>query len=65
MIKNKDLISTLGIFSLIFAVLLGRYVNPGPVINFLEGLLYGLAIVFNLFTLIQFRKDKSGKAADD
>lgn len=65
MIKDKNLILVLGMFSLIFAILLGRYLNPSPIVNFLEGLLYGLSIVFNVFTLIQFRKNKSGKMVAD
>lgn len=65
MIKSKNLILALGMFSLIFAILLGRYLNPSPIINFLKGLLYGLSIVFNVFTLIQFRKDKFSKTTTD
>ena len=56
MIKDKNLISALGMFSLVFAVLLGRYVDPTPVVDFFEGLLYGLSIAFNLYALILSRK---------
>ena len=56
MIKDKSIILRLGIFSLVIAILLGRYADPNPTISFLEGLFYGLSIVFNTFSLILARK---------
>ena len=58
MIKDKNVILALGMFSLIIAILLGRYVDRTPVIAFLEGLFYGLSIVFNIYSLILFRKNR-------
>lgn len=59
MIKDKNVILALGMFSLITAILLGRYAEPAPVFSFLEGLFYGLSLVLNIFSLILMRKLKS------
>jgi hypothetical protein len=56
MIKDRNTIVTIGLLSLVFAILLGRYFEPAPVISFLEGLLYGLSIVMNIYSLILYRK---------
>lgn len=58
MLKDKNVILTLGMFSLIIAILLGKYVNSSPVTAFLEGLFYGLSIVFNIYSLLLFRKNR-------
>lgn len=63
MIKNKKLYLPLGLFSLFFAILIGRYVDPTPLFSFLEGMLYGLTLVFNtaaVFYLGKNRKTSSG-----
>ena len=52
MIKDKNVILAIGMISLVFAVLLGQYIEPTPVISFLMGLLYGLSLVMNIYTLI-------------
>ena len=52
MIKDKNIILAIGMISLVFAILLGRYFNPAPVTSFLEGLLYGLSLVMNTYSLI-------------
>jgi hypothetical protein len=59
MIKDKNVILALGMFSLIIAILLGRYTDPSPVISFLEGLFYGLSFVLNIFSLILMRKNRN------
>ncbi len=53
---DKNVILALGMFSLVIAILLGRYVDPNPVVSFLEGVCYGLSLVLNVFTLIMARK---------
>ena len=52
MLKDKNVILAIGMISLVFAVLLGQYIKPTPVISFLMGLLYGLSLVMNIYTLI-------------
>ena len=52
MIKDKNIILAIGMISLVFAILLGRYITPTPVTSFLEGLLYGLSLVMNTYSLI-------------
>jgi len=59
MIKDKNIILPLGMISLIIAILLGRYTDPAPIISFLEGLFYGLSLVFNVFSLILMRKARN------
>jgi hypothetical protein len=59
MIKDKNVILSIGMFSLVIAILLGRYFEETPVISFLEGMLYGLSLVMNTFALILARKSKT------
>ena len=58
MFKDKSYLLAIGMFALIAAILLGRYVDPSPVINFLEGMFYGLSLVLNAFFLIMMRKQR-------
>ena len=58
MIKDKNVILAIGMISLVFAILLGTYIKPTPVISFLVGLLYGLSLVMNTYTLILAKKNK-------
>ena len=58
MIKDKNVILAIGMISLVFAILLGTYIKPTPVISFLVGLLYGLSLVMNLYILILARRKK-------
>lgn len=58
MIKDRNTIVTIGLLSLVIAILLGRYFDPTPVVSFFEGLLFGLSIVMNLYSLILYRKSK-------
>lgn len=62
MIKDKNLILALGMFSLIIAILLGRYAEQTPIVAFFEGLFYGLSVVFNVYSLILLRKDRKSKS---
>lgn len=59
MIKNNNVLLSIGLFALVIAVLLSRYAPSVPVINFLEGFCYALSLVFNMFYL--FRQRKIGK----
>ena len=59
MIKDKNVVLSLGMFSLTFAILLGRYVDSTPLVSFIEGMLYGLSLVFNIFFLIKLRSTKN------
>jgi len=56
MIKDKNVILSIGMLSLVGAIVLGRYFDSAPIINFFEGMLYGLSAVMNIFALILARK---------
>lgn len=58
MIKNNNLLLSIGMFSLVLAILLGRYVGPGRLVNFLEGFFYGLSVVLNMAYLIRISRNK-------
>ena len=58
MIKDKNVILAIGMISLAIAILLGMYIKPTPVFSFLEGLLYGLSLVMNTYTLILIKRKK-------
>jgi hypothetical protein len=48
--------------SLVIGILLGRYVTPTPIIDFLEGLFYGLSVVMNiLYFILEFLQNKISK----
>lgn len=56
--KDPHVIRTIGILALVAGILLSRYAPPVSVVDFFEGFFYGLAIIFNLFSLIQYRKNR-------
>ena len=56
MIKNKILFA-MGQISLAIGIILNRFINDqNSIIDFTEGLLLGLSLILNLFSIIQFRK---------
>lgn len=61
MIKDKNILLALGMFSLSFAIIIGRYLDTSPIVDFLEGLLFGASIAFNIFFLFKIRKEKKLK----
>lgn len=61
MIKNKNVFLALGMFSLSFAILIHRYLDPSPTYDFLEGMLFGLSFVFNIAFLLKIRKENKLK----
>ena len=61
MIKDKNTLIVLGMFSLVIAILLGRYAEHTAAISFFEGMFYGLSLVFNIFYLILARKSRTQK----
>jgi len=56
MIKNENILLSIGMFSLTIAILLGRYVPSTSYIGFIEGLLYGVSLATNLGYLIKTRR---------
>ncbi len=54
-IKNDNSLLVFGMLSLSTAVLLGRYVRPLPIVDFFEGLLYGISMTSNLLYFIRVR----------
>jgi hypothetical protein len=61
MMKEKNNILVIGMLSLVIGILLGRYVTPTPIIDFLEGLFYGLSVVMNILYFILIRKSPNKK----
>ncbi|MBD3378583.1 hypothetical protein GF406_26385 [candidate division KSB1 bacterium] len=54
--KDPHVIRTIGILALVAGILLSRYAPPVSVVDFFEGFFYGLSIIFNLYSLFQYRK---------
>ncbi len=54
--KNNNALLVLGMLSLTAAILLHRYVNSGSMVDFLEGILFGVSIGLNLLYLARQRK---------
>jgi len=59
--KNKEVMLTIGLFSLTIAILLDRFAGPGIIVDFLCGLFTGLSLTMNLGYLIIFRMEKGSK----
>ena len=57
-IKNDNVLIVFGMLSLTIAILLSRYVHENSYVAFMEGLLYGLSVTFNIAYLIRFRRKK-------
>ena len=57
--KNKEVMLTIGMFSLTIAILLDRFAGAGTNIDFLCGLFTGISITMNLGYLIKLRIDKN------
>ncbi len=60
-IKNDNVLLSIGMISLVIALALGRFGPDTSIAYFLEGLFMGLSLVMNLAFLFRFRaKKKSG-----
>ena len=59
--KNKEVMLTIGMFSLTIAILLDRFAGAGTIIDFFCGLFTGLSLTMNLAYLIKLRVDKNSK----
>ena len=57
--KNKEVMLTIGMFSLTIAILLDRFAGAGTIIDFLCGLFTGISITMNLGYLIKLRIEKN------
>ena len=56
----------LGMFTLIMAILIGRYGPSSGLFHWVEGVLYGLSVVLNLTFLIRVhRKGRGASGVDD
>ena len=53
--KNKQVMLTIGMFSLTFAILLDRFAGVGAIIDFLCGLFTGISLVMNLGYLVKLK----------
>ena len=56
--KKKEGMFIIGMFSLLAAILLGRFGGEYALANFFEGLFTGLSIVMNLCFLVRFGKER-------
>ena len=57
--KNKEVMLTIGMFSLTIAILLDRFAGAGTIIDFLCGLFTGISLIMNLGYLNKLRIDKN------
>ena len=57
MIK-KIQVFPLGVLLLAIALLMQRFVSPGPLSDFMEGLLFGLSLVLNIRFIVDKLKNK-------
>ena len=58
LIRNEQVLLPLGAFCLVGAILLGRFAQGVPRIAFVEGVLIGASLVFNLAYLIRLRSKR-------
>ncbi len=48
-------------FSLLIALILGRFDNQYPIIDFLEGMFTGISLTMNISFLVRFRIERGMK----
>jgi len=61
-IKRKENLLIIGIFSLLIMIVL-RIISIGlPILDFLEGMFAGISMVLNIYVLIRFGKEQRIKA---
>jgi hypothetical protein len=58
---NKEVMLTVGMFSLTIAIILDRFAGTGTIIDFLCGLFTGFSLVMNLGFLIKYRIEKNSE----
>jgi len=56
--KKKERMLMIGMFSLVVAILLGRFGGQYVLTDFLEGLFTGLSLTMNLCFLVRFGKER-------
>jgi hypothetical protein len=56
---RKEILLSLGMFSLTISIILGNFLPERPLITFLEGIFTGLSLVMNISYLIKNRKEKN------
>ncbi|MBY9014419.1 MAG: hypothetical protein KGD68_01875 [Candidatus Lokiarchaeota archaeon] len=56
--KKKEEMFIIGMFSLLIAILLGRFGGQYVLTDFLEGLLTGISLVMNLCFLVRYGKER-------
>ncbi|MCP5053922.1 MAG: hypothetical protein GY940_42535 [bacterium] len=58
-IKNNNVLLSIGMISLVIALVLGRFGPDTSIVHFSEGLFMGLSLVLNLAFLIRYRAKKN------
>lgn len=48
----------IGLICLALGLIINRFFNGSEALDFFSGLLFGLSIVFNLFGLVQYRREQ-------
>jgi len=56
--KKKEEMFIIGMFSLLVAILLGRFGGQYVLTDFLEGLFTGISLVMNLCFLVRYGKER-------
>ena len=59
--KKKENLFIIGMFSLLIALILGRFDNQYPIIDFLEGMFTGISLTMNISFLVRFRIERGMK----
>lgn len=57
--KKKEWMLTIGMFSLIFALILDIFAGNGTLVDFFSGLFTGLSLTTNVAYLIKFRQESN------
>ena len=56
---RKEVLFTIGSFSMVISIVLGRYSGVNPLIDFLAGVFTGMALTLNLGFLIMWRIERN------
>lgn len=58
-ITQTKLALPIGLLALVSAILMGRYLPPNEGLNFVEGFLFGVSLVFNMGYILGLRRQQN------
>jgi hypothetical protein len=58
-ITQTKLALPIGVLALVSAILMERYLPPNEGLNFVEGFLFGVSLVFNMGYILRLRKQQN------